>query len=486
MSDLLAEATTLVEEATRRMGAHPMVDELRAARERLAEPLRVAVAGRVKAGKSTLVNAMVGELVAPTDARECTKVVTWYRDGTTYRVEGVEATGSRAPLRFDRSDGGLTIDLGDRTPADLECIEVTWPSPLLREVVLVDTPGVDSVDVDVSARTEEFVRRDERPAATDAVIYLLRHVHAADLRFLEAFHDDDLAAANPVNALGVLSRADEIGAARPDAMESAGRIADRWRADRRLAALVQTVVPVAGLLAEGARTLRQDEFEDLAALAAADAALVDEMLVSVDRFASSSAPVGVDAARRAMLLDRLGLFGCRHAVELVRSGRAPNARTLSEALLARSGLEALRGELADRFTRRAGLLKARHALLVVQRAADALDDDDLAGGAERVLARAHELAELRVLNELRRGALVLPGDRDDAARRLLGEHGLSPAVRAGLDDGARPEEVIAALAEQHRRWQAQGSHPLATPELVTASSVLVRTCEGLIAALTRA
>src|SRR6478736_7221485 len=39
----------------------------------LAEPLRLAVAGRVKAGKSTLVNALVGRLVAPTRAGECTK-----------------------------------------------------------------------------------------------------------------------------------------------------------------------------------------------------------------------------------------------------------------------------------------------------------------------------------------------------------------------------------------------------------------------------
>ena len=49
---------------------------------RLDEPLRVAIAGKVKAGKSTLLNALVGEQVAPTDAGECTRVVTWYRDGT--------------------------------------------------------------------------------------------------------------------------------------------------------------------------------------------------------------------------------------------------------------------------------------------------------------------------------------------------------------------------------------------------------------------
>ena len=41
----------------------------------LGEPRRLAIAGRVKAGKSTLVNALVGRMVAPTRAGECTKVV---------------------------------------------------------------------------------------------------------------------------------------------------------------------------------------------------------------------------------------------------------------------------------------------------------------------------------------------------------------------------------------------------------------------------
>ena len=50
---------------------------------RLREPLRLAIAGMVKAGKSTLLNAMLGEQIAPTDAGECTRLVTWYRYSAT-------------------------------------------------------------------------------------------------------------------------------------------------------------------------------------------------------------------------------------------------------------------------------------------------------------------------------------------------------------------------------------------------------------------
>ena len=64
--------------------------------QRLDEPLRVAIAGRVKAGKSTLLNALVGERLAATDAGECTRIVTWYRNALGYRVVADRATAAAA------------------------------------------------------------------------------------------------------------------------------------------------------------------------------------------------------------------------------------------------------------------------------------------------------------------------------------------------------------------------------------------------------
>src|SRR4051812_50058213 len=69
--------------------------------QRLSQPLRLAIAGRVKAGKSTLLNALVGEELAPTDAGECTRLVTWYIGGvskqTPARRPGARAEGRPAP-----------------------------------------------------------------------------------------------------------------------------------------------------------------------------------------------------------------------------------------------------------------------------------------------------------------------------------------------------------------------------------------------------
>ena len=95
----------------------------------------------------------------------------------------------------------------------------------------------------------------------------MRHVHAQDAAFLEAFRDQGVARATAVNTVAVLSRADEIGGGRVDAMFSARGIAARYRADPTVRGLCQNVVAVAGLLAQTGRTLRQAEHTALAALA---------------------------------------------------------------------------------------------------------------------------------------------------------------------------------------------------------------------------
>ncbi|MEU4612737.1 dynamin family protein [Streptomyces umbrinus] len=58
---------------------------VRNARARMAQPMRVAVAGRLKCGKSTLVNALLGEEVSDTGQLELTfNVCECRRDGRSH------------------------------------------------------------------------------------------------------------------------------------------------------------------------------------------------------------------------------------------------------------------------------------------------------------------------------------------------------------------------------------------------------------------
>src|SRR5438309_5796632 len=117
---VLDEVRGVLHEATQVYAGAPAAAQIAAEQARLDEPLRVAVAGKVKAGKSTLLNALVGEQIAPTDAGECTQVITWYRDAASPRVTLMPRTGVPRQLPLIRTDGRLEFDLRGSTPEEVE------------------------------------------------------------------------------------------------------------------------------------------------------------------------------------------------------------------------------------------------------------------------------------------------------------------------------------------------------------------------------
>lgn len=482
---LSARVRRLLDGARLAIGEVPeLLARVDATAARLDEPLRVAIAGKVKAGKSTLLNALVGEELAPTDASECTRVVTWYREGLTYKVSVVPRGGEPHVARYTRTSGAIDVDLGGTKAEDVERIDVEWPSARLREFTLIDTPGIASLTRAVSDRAVEFLApSDDTPTAADAVVYLLRHIHPADRRLLEAFREDDLAQATPVNAIAVLSRADEIGSARPDALASAAAIAERYRRDSSLRRLCQTVVPVAGLVAQGGATLQQGEYAAVARLAAMPAAEVDALLLTVDRFLVDDPRIAVVAGERERLLERLGLFGVRLAITLVRDGTVPNAGALATELVERSGLGELRAVLRSQFAERAYVLKARSALLELEailRHPRAPRTDDLLAGVEALRASTHEFAELRLLNQCRLGEVAFTAADLEAAERLLGTEGTTVHARLGLDGDESDADVRAATLAAVARWRRRAENPLSPRPVSTAAAVLARTAEGLL------
>jgi hypothetical protein len=485
---VIEQVRPVLAEAIALYAGTPEEAPLREAARRLDGPLRVAIAGRLKAGKSTLLNALVGEPLAATDATECTRVVTWYEDGPTTRVWAHPLTGSPTQLRFERSDGATRLELGPFRPEDLRRIVVETSSARLRRLTLVDTPGLGSSSVEVSARSTEFLTGDERP---DAVLYLMRHVHTTDVGALQAFEQlspDGAASGDEgvavTTTVGVLSRADELAGGRPDGLATAERIAARYRQDHAVRALVQTVVPVSGLLGQAAVGLREADYAAFARLAATP----DSVLLSADRFVErpiAGLPEEVlPTGQRRDLLARFGLGGVRLAVALVRGGQAPDATALARRLQTESGLDRVREVLADRFVARAELLKAQRALSLVETIATRSPRSGSESLLERrgaVVAGAHELAELELLHELRSGGVTVEdGELLADVEALLGVDGRSARQRLRLAPDTPDAEVSAEVLKALRRWRRMSENPVASADRRRVARVLRRSCEGLL------
>ena len=477
----LREAAELVDRARALYRDDPdAIELLDSWRRRLHEPLRLAVAGMVKAGKSTLLNALIGEKIAPTDAGECTRTITWYRYGETAKVTAHLVDGAQARLPVMRIEGRLVLDLGRYTAEEVAWVDVEWPSESLRAMTLIDTPGIGSLSEEVSARSIRFLTPQDSASGADAILYLLRHVHSSDVRFLEAFRDTAAGATHAVNAVALLSRADEIGSGRIDSLLSAAQIADRYRRDGELRTLALDCIPVAGLLAEAARTLRESEFAAFRELAGLERDARDRLLISVDRFTRASDETSLTTAQRRALLSRFGIFGVRLGAALVRGG-ATSSSELRDRMVQQSGLADVQRFVADQFRSRAAALKARGVIHVVESllARHPVDgSDELHAMIERLRAQSHDLRELELLALLRADAHGLsPLDRDQA-ERIVGGSGTAPLARFGLAPAATDQDVASRVRDVLVHWHAVAESPLSDRGTADIARLVIRSAEG--------
>ena len=460
-----------------------VVDQLQRIAVRLNEPMRIALAGTLKAGKSTLVNALVGEPIAPTDATEATRIVTWFRHGATPRATANHVGGRRSnvPIIRGGTSDGLTFEFGALNPDDVLDIDVDWPAPELAEATVIDTPGTSSLTRGVSERTLRLLVPPDGVPRVDAVVFLLRTLNAADLALLKQIGELVGGSSGALGVIGVASRADEIGAGRIDAMLSAKDVAQRFTTELDRTGICQAVVPVSGLLALTARTLRQSEFAALQKLAAVDAAELNKAMLSADRFVRDDPHLPVDAATRAALLDRFGMFGVRISMALLRSG-VDDAATLAADLLERSGLVALRAEIDQHFAQRSDMLKSHTALVALRRFVELYPTratPRVVADIEPLLADTHAFEELRLLSQLRSRSTTFNDDEMASLRRIIGGSGADAGTRLGLTDQDLRDGPRAAFAAA-QRWRRRAEHPLNDPFTTRACHAAVRSAEALV------
>lgn len=451
---------------------------------RLNEPIRIALAGTLKAGKSTLVNALVGEEIAPTDATEATRIVTWFRHGPTPKVTANHPGGRRTNVAIarDPDSRGLTFDFADLDPDDVSDLDVEWPAAELIDTTIIDTPGTSSLTRDVSERTLRLLVPEDGVPRVDAVVFLLRTLNAADIALLKQIGALVGGSAGALGVIGVASRADEIGAGRIDAMLSANDVAKRFTAEMDKTGICQAVVPVSGLLALTARTLRQSEFVALEKLAGVDAADLNKAMLSVDRFVREDGALPVDAATRAALLDRFGMFGIRISIAVLRAGVADSV-ALADELLERSGLIALRDVIDQQFAQRSDLLKAHTALLSLRRFVQnnpVYATPYIIADIDPLLADTHAFEELRLLSQLHSRPTTLTDDEMASLRRIIGGSGTDVASRLGLQPDAPYDGPRAAFAAA-QRWRRRADHPLNDPFTARACRAAVRSAEAMVA-----
>ncbi len=257
-----------------------VADELAALAGKVYEPCVVAVVGRVKAGKSTFINALLGarEDLATVGTAETTATINYFRYGQPadperpvrcyWRGGGYED----CPATFLHQLQGNDLETLRRAEG-IDHLEYRLPLDDLRRVTLVDTPGTGAVVDEHQGRTAEYLRLcgqlRERHAretqqigeSSDAIIYLIGAVaRATDRDFLEEFCQATQGSARALNAVGVMAKIDLS----PDLMARREDLAAKVAVQLRDS--LNTVMPVSAGLHRALERLLDNEGAGLRAL----------------------------------------------------------------------------------------------------------------------------------------------------------------------------------------------------------------------------
>ena len=110
-----------------------------------AESFVLAVLGQFKRGKSTLVNAILGEPLLPTAVLPLTSIITIIRHGDKTGITVVYKNGDEHKIRKNEIGEYVTEKGNPNNIKGVERVEITLPSEFLsRGITLVDTPGIGS------------------------------------------------------------------------------------------------------------------------------------------------------------------------------------------------------------------------------------------------------------------------------------------------------------------------------------------------------
>lgn len=165
IADTIAQAETVGSESSGKLELDSPIADVRATSTALAQGIfRLVVLGDMKRGKSTFLNALLGENLLPSDVNPCTALLTVLKYGPEKQVT-IHFNDGKAPDQIDFQTFKQHYVIDPEEAKQLEAQQelafpdvsyavVEYPLPLLEQgIELVDTPGLN----DTEARNQQVL-----------------------------------------------------------------------------------------------------------------------------------------------------------------------------------------------------------------------------------------------------------------------------------------------------------------------------------------
>lgn len=472
--------------------------------ERLDQPLRVAIAGDIKAGKSTFLNALMGCELVHTGTDETTYTVCWFHYADTPSITVRFRNGSHLAVPFeDLKKWSVRSSTKDNPKlAQVAYLDIYYPSKILKTMEFVDTPGLDSVYGTDSQNTLDFLSlkssQDTLTAAgnADAVIFAYqRSLTDRVVETLTKFHGSSQQTTSPINAIGIQTLVDkdwDVYSFPQLPTDHVRPMLGRYMQRRDICRILYSILPVCAKPVTGVQSLDQESWDALRHYAAIDPDILCELLSDVDQFNSSDdeefRELGSVQIRRK-LSEKLAPFGILAVTDLLRSGTAQS--DIPDRLQELCGIQAVRQMVVSHFGNRTFLIKTQYIFNQLRAAIDQIRYAADSSASLRAIAgrikdeiellsgSCQTLQELEVLQMFYNGQLpkLSEEERQDLLH-ISGEYGRYPHQKLDMPESSTIPEMVLQAEVKAGEWNCKAALGLLpSSEYIHAAGILAHSYE---------
>lgn len=468
---------------------------------RLNKPLRVAVVGLIKAGKSTLMNAIMGEKLVITGGAETTYTPSWFKYSKKPGITVVLDNGKRVEGSFSDINYWTVRNSGNPDLDRVTYVEIKSSNPIFKELELIDTPGLESTYGKDSDNTLKFMGLNKNDtnkitmveaSNADALVYAFnRNMGERDEELLKAFQGPMFSNATPINAIGILTRVDDYWTSNEvNPLQEAMRIVNRLENIDKVKSVLYNILPVIGKIAETRGYLDEDDMKALKELSELPEKRFERLILNSKKFCEREyEEVKISLKARDTLWSKLGQYGVYLAVTSLMKGE-PQEK-LSEILYENSGVNELMNIIKQHFGSRAFLIKLKYITNRIKTKCYMLMNNEarnnlkllnvlecILSGCEKLEDEEHAFKEFKILQNYYGGTLRLYNqEEEDDLLRITGEKGSNCEARLGAAEGTTVRELAKIAKEKAELWNMKANEGMNSSEYEEAARILARSLE---------
>lgn len=425
------------------------VAELETVASGVLQPFNVAMFGRMKTGKSSLINALIGKQLAITGVEEATATINRlsYADGeqlNTFTAHWKDDAPESFPLERLQTDwNGTSKEVLERIQR-VSHLELYSNIPRLRDILIIDTPGTGSTASEHEDIAQQFIQGQQ----ADALVYVFSPVgRETDEEALASFRKGCLPGSDPYNSVAILHKLDHIywgnGGDMNDIRAKAARLREMMRQQ------VADVLPVSAPLAMLSKCASPEFWAECRNILTTFPS-EEELTRALSRDSKwDRNPAGLQLRKRAIEECGLPWASFQVAIRHLYRCKPEDNGQASQQIRELSGIEAFETMLDERFFTRQAIIRQRQTRARAQRALDTIYEriETYLSSHEKELALMEKAAAELHTPELKAWLGRKLRDEVEQCRQLKEEWQKMDAHRIHLrDEKDREDDSVELLA----------------------------------------